>query len=219
MDQSQPSSPTKPIGSTTEVLSKRLGSLQAFQARIAQRIAQAQSQTQPLGSLLSIRVQDYRLLVPLTQINELLAMPQLTHFPLAKRWVLGLTVVRSEVLTVFDLAYCLNAVLKSSKAADLIAEFGSASAGTAARQADTKLVVLSKHVGNQLAFVADQLSGTVVPSQDGLSLVSPSDEMHALFADKRDYVKALWRHTSGVLHIELSLTDLLKSPDFSLIAN
>jgi chemotaxis signal transduction protein len=103
-----------PHSNTSEVLGKRLGSLQQFQSRIAQRIAQAQAQDIRPDAMLSLSIQGKRLLVPLTHINELLSKPELTHVPLAKQWVLGLAVVRAEVLTVFDLDYCLSAALKQS---------------------------------------------------------------------------------------------------------
>jgi chemotaxis signal transduction protein len=193
-----------PIGSASSALSKRLGSLQQFQSRVAARIAQAQSGEQAIESLLSLQVQGYRILLSLSDVNELLETPELTHLPLAKRWVLGLTVVRSEVLTVFDLGYCLSNLLETS---DIEPDSG-LNATDDARLSDTKLVVLGKTVANQLAFIADKIVGTVVPTQDGLT-ISELQSWQSV-----PYIKTLWRNEQGLQYIQLSLSDLLKSPDF-----
>ncbi len=195
---------TAPISTSSRALSKRLGSLQEFQSRVAARIAQAQSGEQAVESLLSLQVQGYRVLLSMAEINELLEATELTHLPLAKRWVLGLTVVRSEVVTVFDLGYCLSKLLPSH-------EFEVESDLTKTddtRRSDAKLVVLSKSVANQLAFISDKLLGTVVPSQVGLIL----DE--AQRPQQASYIKTVWRNEKNAHYIHISLAELLKSPDF-----
>lgn len=193
-----------PIGSATSALSKRLGSLQQFQSRVAARIAQAQSGEQAAESLLSLQVHGYRLLLSLSDINELLENTELTPLPLAKRWVLGLRVVRSEVLTVFDLGYCLSSLLATS---DIQAD-SHLNAVDEARLSDTKLVVLAKTVANQLAFIVDKVVGTAVLNQDGLT---PSERQTTQLPS---YVKALWQNEQGLQYIQLSLSELLNSPDF-----
>jgi chemotaxis signal transduction protein len=193
-----------PIGSASSALSKRLGSLQQFQSRVAARIAQAQSGEQALESLLSLQVQGYRLLLSLSDVNELLEAAELTHLPLAKRWVLGLTVVRSEVLTVFDLGYCLSNLLLTCE----IEADSHLNVVDKARLSDTKLVVLAKTVANQLAFIADKIVGTVVPTQDGLTISELPSPQSA------PYIKTLWRNEQGLQYIQLSFSELLKSSDF-----
>jgi chemotaxis signal transduction protein len=199
--------------STTNVLSKRLGSLQAFQSRIAARIAQAESSTQQNAVLLSLQVGAYRLAMPLLEVNELLDPPERTRLPLAKRWVLGLSVVRSEVLTVFDLAFCLSEVLDDS-----LIDGGFKSQQTMPfKNADGKLVLVSKLVARQVAFVADKVLGTVDPEQAGWSRVPLNGSSTQL--SPATGVKALWRSEAGEMHIELSLQEWFQSADFANIAH
>jgi chemotaxis signal transduction protein len=192
---------------TTGALSNRLGSLQQFQTRIAARIAQAQSQTQQIESLLSIQVQGYRLLVPLAEINELLAMPEISRLPLSKAWVLGLTVVRSEVVTVFDLAHCLNQILPKPLHQKNVFDLQ--------KHAELKMVLLSKHASNQVAFIANKIAGTVAPEQTGFSLAPGNDEL--MFEHK--YIKQVWQDSQAERHIELSLSALIKSIQFQNFAH
>ncbi len=200
--------------SITGVLSKRLGSLQDFQTRIAARIAQAQAQTQDSEALLSFQVQGYRLLLPLLEVNELLNMPVLTPLPLARRWVLGLAVVRSEIYTVFDLAHCLGALLETSHTSHDIQTVLS----DPAKLSDPKLVLLSKAVDAQLAFVVDKVLGTLIAARDGLTAVEDNAAFTARFGQDNAYIKALWKNAAGEVHIELSVRELLKSQDFANIA-
>jgi chemotaxis signal transduction protein len=205
------------VSSATDALSKRLGSLQQFQSRIADRIAQAQSEGNELESLLSIQVQGYRLLLPLAEVSELLPMHEITALPLAKRWVRGLAVVRSEVLTVLDLAVCLRALLENSKIHQGILS----NAKTETRPSDIKLVVLDKAAANQLAFVADKIVGTIARGHQGLVAVKldgEAAEFSKRFTAKDAYLKGVWRNEYGDMHLEMSLTAFLKSPDFTRIA-
>ena len=76
--------------------------------------------------------------------------------------------------------------------------------------------------GNQLAFFCDQLLGTVTLSQTELTLVEPDiNDLDFPFAHALDsvYIKQFWRNTNGTIFIELSLLDLLKSPDFISITH
>ena len=73
-------------------------SLQDFQTRISQRIAQAQSQVSQDNMRLQLRVGEFTVFVPLFETAELANVPTLMPIALAQDWVLGLAVVRSEVL-------------------------------------------------------------------------------------------------------------------------
>jgi hypothetical protein len=78
---------------------------------------------------------------------------------------------------------------------------------------------LAKQVGTQLAFVADQVSGTLIPEQDGLTPISPNDKTYSPLltqGTQGSLIKQVWRNAAGVLHLEISIIDLLKSPDFTL---
>jgi chemotaxis signal transduction protein len=199
-----------PVG---EIGGQRQGSLQQFQTRVTARINQAQLGEQQDVALLSVYVQGFRLLVSMAQVNELIPMVTLTALPLSKPWVQGLAVVRSEVVTVFDLAFCLNRLLQvesfNAQRSPLTDE--------KIRFSDAKLVVLNKAVGHQLAFSCDRLLGTVLPLQSGLTLIEPDAHVTGLpwpHAPDSIYVKHFWRDKNGMLFIELSLSALLKSPDF-----
>lgn len=212
--------PAKPP-STSDALSKRLGSLQAFQARIAQRVALAQSEAQPQNNLLSLQLQGFKVLISLTQVNELLSAPELTALPLAKRWVRGLTVVRSEVVTVFDLAYCIHALFEGAHLPSaLSAEAFKTSPHTAApRSSDAKLVMIGKTVAKQLAFEAERVLGTLTLSSSELSAAYPDliDDSVQGFLNPDGFVKGVWRDSLGDLHLELSLPELFRSPAFARI--
>jgi CheW-like domain len=215
---------------------QRLGSLQAFQARIADRIAQAH--TVQSQALLSINVQGINILVTMTDINELLPMQDIMPLPLAKQWVKGLTVVRAEVLTVFDLAYCLNTMMDavvsvngidSADSADSADSVGSEDAmnstavtkvstqltqqapiSESTRLSNRKLVVLAKAAGQQLAFLADHVLGTVSTEQAGwVQQDSPAP---------LSYIKRRWQDPAGKQYIELSLPALFASQNFINLA-
>ena len=194
---------------------QQLGTLQQFQAHIAQRIAQAQASPNDSNTLLSIDIQRYRLLIRLTDITELIAMPNLTQLPLSQSWVLGLAVVRAEILMVIDLAHFLD--LAVSRNLIQLPGFSSENSNSPPlKHSDTKLVVLNKSVHQQLAFKADKVIGTISPEKNNLTAVdSKRGESESNLLNH--YVKQLWRNERGDIHIELSLTDLFKSNDFTNI--
>ncbi len=92
----------------------RLGSLQAFQARITERIALAQSNTEVLDTYLSFKIGEVFVQLALQDIGMLVPLPELTRVPLVGTWLKGLAVVNAEVVSVLDLAYCLNTHLKGA---------------------------------------------------------------------------------------------------------
>jgi chemotaxis signal transduction protein len=188
----------------------RLGDLQAFQARIAQKIADAQSSTQQAQSMLAVQIGAYGVLIPLSDMSNLLAMPELSPVPLAKQWLKGLAVVRAEVLTVLDLAYCLNAYL-----IDNIADWAlivpvkdsiSSPSSPAVQAAQAKLLVLSALVQNQLAVTVDKVVGII--AKDTLTIHSSNHVADGVV------LRQLMMDVNGAVFIELSLAELLKSTSF-----
>jgi chemotaxis signal transduction protein len=167
--------------------------------------------------------------------------------PLAKQWVKGLTVVRAEVLTVFDLAYCLNTMMdavvsvngannvdgvNSVDAVNSVDTMGNvdivdamnstavtkvatqltqpAPISESTRLSNRKLVVLAKAAGQQLAFLADHVLGTVSTEQAGwVQQDSPAS---------LSYIKHRWQDPAGKQYIELSLPALFASQNFINLA-
>jgi chemotaxis signal transduction protein len=198
---------------STNVLNKGSGSLQQFQTRIAQRIAQAQADPNEFNSLLSIGIQQYHLLMPLTDISELIAMPSLVPVPLSKQWVLGFTVVRAEILTVFNLAHFVDLAVQRGFIPKTNHSFDLTHSKTQAKPSVGKLVVLNKATDQQLAFKVDSVAGTISPEKNGLVIFN--NDLPKQASVPNHYIKNLWRDAQDDIHIELSLIDLFKSRDFT----
>jgi chemotaxis signal transduction protein len=184
----------------------RLGDLQAFQVRIAQKIVDAQSSTQQAQSMLAVQIGAYGVHIPLSDMSNLLAMPEISAVPLARQWLKGLAVVRAEVLTVLDLAYCLNAYLIENMAdlAWIAPVNGSNSSMLQATQ--TKLLVLNPLIQNQLAVTVDRVFGIV--AKDTLTIHSNNHIVDGVV------IKQVTVDVNGAVFIELSLAELLKSTYF-----
>ncbi len=185
----------------------RLSDLQAFQARIAEKIANAQTTKTLSQSLLAVQVGGYGVHIPLGDMSALLATPDISPVPLAKHWLKGLTVVRAEVVTVLDLAYCLHAylckhlpdlALASSSVKHLPSELST--------MQQTKLLMINPLLHNQLAVLVDKVFGIVAAD----TLVA-----HAYNGTGSEVViKRASINASGLVFVELSLSELLKSDTF-----
>ncbi len=188
----------------------RVRDLQAFQARIAQKIADAQASTQQSQSLLAVQIGAYSVHIPISDTTHLLALPEISPVPLAKQWLKGLAVVRAEVLTVLDLAYCLNAYMQEHAAnVALIASKPESiqNPTNAVMQAvEAKLLVLNPLIKNQLAVTVDKIFGIVIK---GTLTIDSNNHL----ADGT-VIKQMTVDANGVVFIELSLDELLKSDSF-----
>ncbi len=191
------------------VKKNRLGDLQAFQARIAAKIADAQTLKAHSPSLLMVQVGGYSVHIPLTDISTLLTMPSITAVPLAKRWLKGLAVVQAQVLTVLDFAYCLQKYLDehmpdfvmSKYATNFLSENSKESAALA-----TKLLVINPLVQAQLGLEVDKILGIV--SRDALLV----DDQYAQYNSKLPpAIKRITIDDKALVYIELSLSEMLKS--------
>jgi chemotaxis signal transduction protein len=188
----------------------RLRDLQAFQARIAQKITDAQASTQQSQSLLAVQIGAYSVHIPISDTTHLLALPEISPVPLAKQWLKGLTVVRAEVLTVLDLAYCLNAHMQEHAAnvALIASKPDSIQNPTNAvmQAAQAKLLVLNPSIKNQLAVAVDKVFGIVTK---GTLTIDSNNHLADGVVIKQMTVDA-----NGVVFIELSLDELFKSDSF-----
>ena len=118
--------------------------------------------------LLFLHTSGYDLFVSLSEINELLSPPPTTTLPLAKPWIIGLTVTRSEVITVFDIAYCLDRLLTHNILSQWKLEITPKNkAGHLTSKQDIKYVVLASTVAPQLAFFTDKICSAVIPNNMG----------------------------------------------------
>jgi twitching motility protein PilI len=185
----------------------RLGDLQTFQTRIAEKIANAQATKILSQSLLAVQVGAYGVHIPLSDMSTLLAMPDISPVPLVKQWLKGLTVVRAEVVTVLDLAYCLHVyiathlpglAIDSSAGEPLSSELGLSS--------QAKLLIINPLLQNQLAVLVDKVYGIVVADE----LIPHTYNC----ADNEVVIKRVSIDASGLVFVELSLDELLKSATF-----
>ncbi len=185
----------------------RLGDLQAFQARIAEKIANAQTAKTLSQSLLAVQVGAYGVHIPLSDMSALLSMPDISPMPLAKQWLKGLAVVRAEVVTVLDLAHCLHGylcshlpdlVLVSDAVKPVAAEFGQLS--------QAKLLMINPSVHSQLAVTVDKVFGIV--AADTLVAHTCSHTANEVV------IKRVSIDTAGLIFVELDLSELLKSATF-----
>jgi chemotaxis signal transduction protein len=189
--------------------SNRLGDLQAFQARIAQKIADAQSNTQQAQSMLAVQIGAYGVHIPLSDMSNLLAMQEISPVPLAKQWLKGLAVVRAEVLTVLDLAFCFNAYLIENMADLALIAPVNGSNSSVFQATQTKLLVLNPLIQNQLAVTVDRVFGIV--AKDTLTIHSNN---HIVDIVDGVVIKQITVDVNGTVFIELSLAELLKSTSF-----
>ncbi len=75
---------------------------------VAREIASSAAQAQSSGARLGVVIGGQKVLIPLTDISEVLPVPQLQVVPLTKVWYLGVANVRGTLFSVTDLAQFLG---------------------------------------------------------------------------------------------------------------
>jgi chemotaxis signal transduction protein len=190
-------------------------SLQDFQIHLSERLAQSQVNlpTEQAATRLSLTVNGYNLFVCLTEINTLLTPTTITKLPLAKPWIVGLMVEQSEVLTVFDIAYCLDHLLTNTVLSNwnLTTNPKTHPSTSSTKQLDTKCIVITDTVAPQLAFLADKVLGTVIPNQTGYQLLAKTMSS----TTEGGFVHQIWQDREGNHCIDISLSALLQSQAFN----
>jgi chemotaxis signal transduction protein len=182
------------------------GDLQAFQAHISERIVRAQSEEQKTQALLSVDLAGYRLLLRLTEISELLPVLPVTTIALAKRWITGLAVARSEVVVVFDLAYCLDCLLPNIP----LDWRKTTTTESPNKGTDHKCIVLATEVAPQAVFVAEKVYGALTPQVLGHHLLARPENTPS-------FIVNIWQDLTQQVSLELSLSALLQSQDFNTL--
>jgi chemotaxis signal transduction protein len=188
----------------------RLGELQAFQARITEKIANAQTSKNITQSFLGLLIGRYNVYLPLRDMSTLIEMPGLVTIPLAKRWLKGLAVVGAEVITVLDLAYCLDYFLSIHFEKNIPDWLTIASASSqfqdVTQKTQSKLLMISPSLQSQLAVSVDKVFGIV--SQDTLTTHENNSALDG------QVVRQALMNDKGQVFLELSLLDLLNSNAF-----
>ena len=183
-------------------------SLYAFQQRISERIKTAQLQSTQSQLHLHLLIGTRQVLVPLQDTLEILSLPVLTPLLLAKRWVLGLCVLRAEILTVLDMGHFLPTTEKVTQTTQ---------ANSPVAQTKKHLIVIAPNIAQQLSFVADALLGMVDLKSGQEAWVELEREHNGATSS---VVLSSWRQQrSDTVSDVLSLKDILKSPEFLMIAH
>src|SRR2546427_985796 len=78
-------------------------SLREFQHGLAQRLREAQAETEPT-SRLGVQAGSRNWLLKLDDAGEMLPLPQISAVPLTKSWYMGLANIRRELTSAVDFA-------------------------------------------------------------------------------------------------------------------
>jgi twitching motility protein PilI len=107
------------------------------------------------------RVGEHRLVVSLTEIIEILSLPEVTRVPGARAWLLGVASVRGNLLPLIDLKNFLF--------------------GEAANIADSSRVLIVRQAGGNVGLLVDEVYGQRHFSAEQRSALQADDEKQARF--------------------------------------
>lgn len=164
--------------------------LRDLQARLADRLSQARTQTAVGASWLAVKISGKNFLLPLSQSGEVVGWSGVEPVPYTKPWMLGVTSIRGILLTVVDLARMLGLPIARSEQV-----FAAAS-----------VVALNPMMGVNSALFVEHLEGLRGTSDFARSDDTP-DDSPAFFG-------ALYTTASGEQWQELNLQLLANAPDF-----
>ena len=164
--------------------------LRDLQARLADRLSQARTQTSVGASWLAVKISGKQFLLPLSQSGEVVGWSGVEPVPYTKPWMLGVTSIRGILLTVVDLARMLGMPVARSEQA-----FANAS-----------VVALNPMMGVNAALFVEQLDGLRGPADFAQSSDTP--------ADAPEFFGALYTTVNGEQWQELNLQLLANAPDF-----
>ena len=164
--------------------------LRDLQARLADRLSQARTQTAVGASWLAVKISNKNFLLPLSQSGEVVGWSGVEPVPYTKDWMLGVTSIRGILLTVVDMSRMLGLPAARSEQA-----FASAS-----------VVALNPMMGVNTALFVEQLEGLRGTNDFAGSSDTP-DDSPAFFG-------ALYTTSSGEQWQELNLQLLANAADF-----
>lgn len=156
--------------------------LREFQMRLSERLRQAAS-APPQSARLGVQVGDRNLLVGLSEVGEIVALPgEITPVPLTHEWFRGLVNLRGSLYGVSDLA--------RFEGRDAISMTKS-----------TRLLAFAPRLGLQAAIVVDRMLGL----QNDASLTEMEDEGAT---PEPAWLGRHWRDGEGRRWTELRLEEL-----------
>ncbi|MEG0921928.1 MAG: chemotaxis protein CheW [Comamonas sp.] len=164
--------------------------LRDLQARLADRLSQARTQTAVGASWLAVKISGKNFLLPLSQSGEVVGWNGVEPVPYTKPWMLGVTSIRGILLTVVDLVRMLGLPVARSEQV-----FAAAS-----------VVALNPMMGVNAALFVEQLEGL----RGTTDFANSADTPH----DSPAFFGALYTTASGEQWQELNLQLLANAPDF-----
>ena len=159
-------------------------SLREFQQGLAQRLREAQAETEPT-SRLGVQAGSGNWLLKLDDAGEMLPLPEISGVPLTKPWYLGLANIRGVLSSVVDFA-------------------GFVGGEPTARTPDCRLLLIAERFHS--------FSGLVISRMLGLKNVQTMQL--AQEPATRSWIAAAYRDDEGRLWHELDIGALVEHDDF-----
>ncbi len=162
--------------------------LREFQVRLSERLRQA-ALAPPQSARLGVQVGDRNLLVGLSEVGEIVALPgEITPVPLTHEWFRGLVNLRGSLYGVSDLA-----------------RFEGRDATSLTKS--SRLLAFAPRLGLQAAIVVDRMLGL----QNDATLTETESEDAA---SEPEWLGRHWRDAEGRRWTELLLEDLASDERF-----
>ena len=159
-------------------------SLREFQHGLAQRLREAQAETEPT-SRLGVQAGSRNWLLKLDEAGEMLPLPEISGVPLTKSWYLGLANIRGVLASVVDFAAFTGGELT-------------------VRTPDCRLLLIAERFNS--------FSGLVIGRMLGLRNVQAMQAEEV--AGERPWLGAAYRDGDGRLWHELNVGALVSHDDF-----
>jgi len=159
-------------------------SLREFQHGLAQRLREAQAETEPT-SRLGVQAGSRNWLLKLDDAGEMLPLPEISGVPLTKAWYLGLANIRGVLASVVDFAAFTGGE-------------------PTVRTPDCRLLLIAERFNS--------FSGLVIARMLGLKNVQAMQP--AELPDGRPWLGAAYRDEDGRLWHELNIGALVSHDDF-----
>ena len=163
-------------------------SLRDFQQALAQRLREAQTESEP-ASRLAAAAGGRHWLLRLEDAGEVLPVPDISSVPLTRPWYLGLANIRGTLASVVDFGAFMGA-------------------GPTARTPDCRIVLIAERSRSHSGLLIARLLG--LRSVQALEAVNEEDGS----APDHPWVGAAYRDAEGRLWHELDIGALVASEDF-----
>ena len=159
-------------------------SLREFQQGLAQRLREAQAETEPT-SRLGVQAGSGNWLLKLDDAGEMLPLPEISGVPLTRPWYLGLANIRGVLSSVVDFAAFVGGELT-------------------ARTPDCRLLLIAERF--------QSFSGLVISRMMGLKNIQTMQPVQE--ASSRPWIAGAYRDDEGRLWHELNIEALVTHEDF-----